>query len=166
MVIDLVDGKNHVIGRIARAEVFEQKANFRVVHVIVRNREGAILVQKIAGGLRHEGAWGSSVAGYLKAGETYKRAALRKLKEEVGLNVARITSHGTTSMRDEDCQKFIGVYSVQHEGPFKLVPGHVAGIELLSIDKIVVGYQTRSRIFTPTFIHVMEYLYPNDFKGH
>jgi isopentenyl-diphosphate Delta-isomerase len=166
MVIDRVDGANHVIGRIARGAVFKQKANFRVVHVIVKNRDGAILIQKIAGGLRHEGAWGSSVAGYLKAGETYKHAALRKLKDEVGLSVTKIASHGTTSMLDEDCQKFIGVYSVQHEGPFKLVPGHVAGIELLSLHEIVKEYRTHNRVFTSTFAHVMGFLYPHDFDGH
>jgi isopentenyldiphosphate isomerase len=167
MILDRVDSKNHVIGRVARGAVFHEKANFRVVHVIIQDQRGQILVQKIANGLRHEGAWGSSVAGYVKAGETYRHAALRKLKEEIGLmfisSAARLKSHGTTSMIDEGCQKFIAVYSTRHDGVIKLIPRHASGIEFLALDEIVEQHEARRRALTPTFMHVMRYLYPHAF---
>lgn len=164
MIIDRVDRKNHVIGRVTRRSAFAEKVNFRVVHVIVQNQFEQILIQKIASGLRHEGAWGSSVAGYVKAGETYRQAAVRKLKEEIGLNIVKVRSHGTTPMRDEGCRKFIGVYSVHYDGPLKLVPEHAAGIEFLSMTDVIAQQTTGNRDFTPTFIHVMRYLHPNVFE--
>ena len=165
MLVDQVDGENHVIGQVERKSVFALRANFRVVHVIVRNEKGSVLLQKIQQGLRHPGQWGSSAAGYLQAGETYKHAASRKLSSELGLRRVPLVSHGTTRMLDQKCRKFIGVYSVEHDGPVKLVPSQVAGIEFLSLEEIRDEAAAGRRTFTPTFLHVMNYLERNAFAG-
>ena len=52
---------------------------------------------------------------------------------------------------------------MRHDRPIKLVPSHASGIEFLSIDDIVEQHAARRRVFTPTFLHVMEYLYPDAF---
>lgn len=165
MLIDRVDDHDHVIGRIQRSAVFNEKANFRVVHILVRNHAGDILLEKIAPGLRHADAWGSSVAGYVKAGETYRRAALRKLEEELGIRAATLKPHGRSSMLDEGCKKFIAVYSVRHDGLFRFASSRATGLEFLSIPEIVASYRARRRTFTPTFIHVLRHLVPDEFRA-
>src|SRR5580692_4842 len=80
MDVDVVDGSDRVIGTGQRRHVLQQNAGFRVTHVFVFNRAGDLLLQQIAPGLRHPGQWGSSVAGYLRAGEDYRQAAERKLQ--------------------------------------------------------------------------------------
>jgi isopentenyl-diphosphate Delta-isomerase len=163
MTVNRVNSKDHVIGRLPRNRLFAEKANFRVVHVIVRNGNGQVLLQKIAPGLRHEGSWGSSAAGYLKAGETYPQAAARKIKEELGL-ASQLRFYGRTSMLDNGCRKFIGVFSTRHDGTLKLMPSHVAGIEFVSVDEIVDAALSGARSLTPTFRHVMRYLEPRAFR--
>lgn len=163
MMLDRVDSRDHVVGRVQRGRIFDEKANFRVVHIIVRNRHDQILLQKIAPGLRHEGEWGSSAAGYVKAGETYRQAAARKLKAELGL-IADLKSHNRTSMLDEGCRKFIGVFTARYDGVLRLVPEHVAGIEFLSLDEISEAVTGGARSFTATFLNVMRYLEPHVFR--
>src|SRR4051812_14416667 len=84
MLIDRVDRSDAVIGPIERRRVFELRANFRVVHVFVLDGRGRLLLQQIPhGGKRHPGHWGSSVAGYVFAGEGYDEAARRRLGQEL-----------------------------------------------------------------------------------
>lgn len=158
MLIDRVDDHDRVIGRIERRSVFERRANFRVVHVLVRNQAGDVLVQQIAPGLRHAGAWGSSAAGYLKAGESYDQAASRKLSEELGIASAALTSHGQTCMIDNGCKKFIGVYSVRWFGEVAISAGTASTTMFLSLADIRDALRTGCRTFTATFAHVLSYL--------
>src|ERR1700747_2339042 len=85
-LIDRVDPADRPVGKVRRGEVFEKRAGFRVVHVFVFDWEGQLLLQQLG---RHRDRnplkWGSSVAGYLNAGEDYLEAAQRRLREELRL---------------------------------------------------------------------------------
>src|SRR5438445_5929908 len=119
MVIDAVDQSDAPIGVIRRNEVFRQRANFRVAHDLVFNLRGELLVQQLASTrTRHPGYWGSSVAAYIFAGESYRGAAERRLAEELGIRDVPLNYFGTTSMEDEGSHKFIAVFSATHDGPF------------------------------------------------
>src|SRR5438067_12996334 len=86
MVIDAVDQSDSFIGPVRRNEVFRRRVNFRVVHILLFDRRGQLLVQQLASTrTRHSGYWGSSVAGYIFAGESYEAAAQRRLGEEIGI---------------------------------------------------------------------------------
>src|SRR5918911_1858910 len=85
-IIDAVDARDEVIGTVKRSEVFTKKIGFRVVHAFVFNPHGALLLQRIAAHRdRHPLQWGSSVAGYVLAGESYDEAIRRKTRLELGL---------------------------------------------------------------------------------
>src|SRR3954454_2699766 len=104
MLIDRVDRSDAVIGPIERRRVFELKANFRVVHVFVLDRQGRLLLQQIPpGGKRHPGYWGCSVAGYLFTGESYEEAARRRLGQELGVADAEPGFFGKVTMNDSGC---------------------------------------------------------------
>lgn len=158
MLLDHVDDQDRAIGQVRRVDVFQAQANFRVVHVLLFDRAGRLLLQQIAPGhARHPGDWGSSVAGYVKAGESYEAAAERKLREELGLTDVPLRLLGKTSMVDEGSKKFISVFAATHEGGLRPNPEDFAAWEFVPLERLRAG---RSRRLTPTFEHVLEYALP------
>lgn len=156
LLVDAVDASDVVIDTLRRGDVLGARANFRVVHVLVFNRARELLLQHIAGGLRHAGSWGSSAAGFVLAGESYDAAAGRKLTDE--LRVPPTVQHvGRTSMLEGASIKFIGVYEASHEGPFHFDPASASAVEFLSIPAIRAHHVAGSRCFTPTFLTVLDF---------
>jgi isopentenyl-diphosphate Delta-isomerase len=158
MAIDAVDQNDVPIGVISRNNVFKMHANFRVVHDLVFNSQGDLLIQQLASTrARHPSYWGSSVAAYLFAGESYQDAAERRLREELGLRGAPLTYVGKTSMTDDGAHKFIGVFSATYDGPFSFDRNHIARLEFLPTSMIHELDESGSRTFTPTFLRVLSF---------
>ncbi|HEX3596370.1 MAG TPA: NUDIX domain-containing protein, partial [Polyangiaceae bacterium] len=130
-------------------------ANFRVAHIFLFNTKRELLLQRIAPGLRHEGQWGSSAAGYLSSGEQYDHAAARKLKAELGVDVP-LALLGKTSMIDGRSLKFIQVYEARHDGPFSPSTTDVSEVEFFSLGTIASDRLSGARNFTPTFQHLID----------
>ena len=154
MKIDVVDGHDSPIGEVIRRDVFRLHVNFRVVHVLVFNRKGELLIQQLGSTRqRHPRYWGSSVAGYVFAGETYQAAARRRISQELGIRNAILVSLGKFSMNDEGCQKFVGVFSTIQDGPFRIDNNHIDAVEFVSLSGI---HHARLR-FTETFLKVLDF---------
>jgi len=154
-IISRVDDQDTVIGTVLREEVFHLGANFRVVHIFVFNRIGELLIQKIAPSItRSAGMWGSSVAAYVLASETYEQAARRALHQELGIDLP-LTYLGKTAMRDETCKKFIGLFTSISDGPFQPDRTKIEGLDF--IDSSGIDDKASQGIFTPTFLHVFGY---------
>lgn len=157
VLVDRVDLSDRPVGRMPKEEVFAERANFRVVHILLFDRKGQVLLQKIASTKkRHPGYWGSSAAGYVHSGESYEDAAKRVLQRELGVS-APLQFMGKTVMSDEGCRKFIGVFTTRYEGPVKP--------EIDSVDEVRYAPMTEIRPmknnghrFTPTFLYVWNYL--------
>jgi isopentenyldiphosphate isomerase len=158
MVIDSVDRADEPIGVIRRDEVFIKRASFRVAHDLIFNSRGELLVQQLARGrTRHPGYWGSSVAAYLFAGESYEAAAERRLGEELGVYGMPLRYIGKTSMVDEGSEKFIGVFAATSDGPFRFDKSVIEKIEFLPIGVIRQLQASGARAFTPTFLRVLDF---------
>lgn len=158
MVIDRVDQDDEPIGVIRRDEVFSKRASFRVAHDLIFNSRGELLVQQLAiTRTRHPGYWGSSVASYLFAGESYQAAAERRLAEELGVFGIPLRYIGKTSMVDESSEKFIGVFAATSEGPFQFDKRHIERIEFLPRNVIHELQASGDRVFTPTFLRVLSF---------
>ena len=154
--MDAVDATDTLIGTVRRGDVLGSGVNFRVVHVLVFNHAREVLLQRIAAGLRHAGDWGSSAAGFVLAGEGYQQAAGRKLADELGVT-ATIANVGKTSMLEGSSIKFIGVYQAAHDGPFLADSASASELEFLSIPAITAHRVAGSRVFTPTFLTVLDF---------
>jgi isopentenyldiphosphate isomerase len=158
MVLDAVDQQDSPIGVVQRNEVFTLRANFRVIHDLIFNRRGELLIQKLPRSqTRHPGYWGSSVAGYIFAGESYEAAAERRLGEELGVYGVLLKSVGKTAMEDDGCCKFIGVFSAVQDGPFNFDRDHIETLEFLPRRVIHELHSSGSRNFTPTFLRVLTF---------
>jgi len=156
MRIDAVDDNDTPIAVINRRDVFKQRANFRVAHDLIFNSQGELLIQRLASSrVRHPGYWGSSVAAYLFAGESYEGAAERRLTQELGIQEVPLEHVGKLSMEDEGCHKFVSVFSAVHDGPFRFDPDHIEALEFLPRPVIHELHALGSRAFTPTFLQVL-----------
>lgn len=156
-LIDRVDGENRPIGLVSRAEAFSQGANFRTVHVLVTNADDDVLVQRLASSReRHAGAWGSSVAGYLYAGESYTAGASRRLLEELDVRT-ELTFWGVLEVADEGVTKFVGVFSGVADRPRIAEPDHIAEIKFESIAAIERDLGDGLSTYTDTFRQVFAY---------
>src|SRR6476469_3563494 len=59
-----------------------------MVHILIGNEHGEILIcRRPPNKPSYSGRWTSSAGGHVELGETYKEAATRELKEELGLSL-------------------------------------------------------------------------------
>ena len=161
-VLAAVDSTDRVVGSVRRADVFRRKANFRVAHLFLFNRQGELLLQRLARHRsRHPACWGSSVAAYVTAGETYARAISRRAREELGISVRGIELLGKTSMADEGCTKFISVFTGRCNDALAVDTSHICEVRFLPVADIIRVREMESWTLTPTFVHLLD-LYLRD----
>jgi isopentenyl-diphosphate Delta-isomerase len=156
-LIDRVDDDDRPVDLVPRADALRTGANFRTAHVFLRDWDGGVLVQRLAPYReRHPGRWGSSVAAYLYAGETYEQAAERRLREELGVQT-RLMWLGKIRMRDGESTKFVGLFVGRDDLQPRIVePDHIAEIRYWSLAELDVETRAAPERFTPTFLQ----LYP------
>lgn len=150
-LIDAVNERDEEVGVVQRGDALRQGRNFRTAHVFVLDRNGCLLLQRLAPQRdRHPGKWGSSVAAYLFAGESYRQGAARRMHEELGLDVP-ITRLGKIEMRDTQSLKFVSVFLACADSAERREPDHISEIEFWPIEAIEARLQERPGEFTPTF---------------
>ena len=156
-LLDAVDRKDSVVGSVRRAEVFRAGANFRVAHLFLLNKESEILLQRLAPTRkRHPLCWGSSVAAYVNAGESYREAIERRARQESGVSLHRVAILGKTFMEDDKCGKFVSLFSGSCSGQIDVDRDHIAEVRFLSKASILTARRIEPWSFTPTFVHLLD----------
>lgn len=152
-LIDLVDPADKTIGTVRRRDVFLQRAGFRVVHVFVFNDSGELLLQQLGRERdRNPLKWGSSVAGYLNAGEDYLDGARRRLREELDL-ATPLAKFGSVVMPDQGARKFITLYlTVAPPAVTVAEPDHIEGVRFEPVSAIQRQIDQWPDNFTETFL--------------
>jgi 16S rRNA (adenine1518-N6/adenine1519-N6)-dimethyltransferase len=148
----VVDENDCVIRAASRVEVHGDNLRHRAVHIFIFNAQGELFLQKRSGWKdRHPLRWDSSAAGHLDADEEYDAAAVRELKEELGLaaKLKRITKLPASDQTD---QEFIWLYCASHEGPFRLAPSEIDCGAFFPPTLISEWIRARPEEFAPGFI--------------
>lgn len=149
-LLDEVDDEDRALGRVPRRVLKAGTGNFRVVHVFVFNSRGELLLQQIRRGTSAFGGWwGSSVAGHVRAGESYVDAAQRELEEELGISGTSVTPLGVFPFDEDGRRKFIGAFRVLWDGPLRPDPREVANIRFAPLSAL-----RDLKEVTPTFRYV------------
>jgi len=149
--IDLVDSANRPAGVIARGAARSRGVNFRTVHVLLFDDDDRVLLQRLAAPRdRHPGRLGSSVAGYLHAGEGFAEASQRRTIEELGID-PDLESLGVLAMLDGRSTKFVGVFRGSGRGARVQDPSHVAELIWMGPDEVDRQVAADPDQFTPTF---------------
>jgi isopentenyldiphosphate isomerase len=150
-LVDWVDAADKPIAQVPRKEVFLRRAGFRVVHIFVFNEEGSLLLQQLGKDReRSPLKWGSSVAGYLNAGEQYLDGAVRRLWEELAVE-APLSKFGSVVMLDQGARKFITLYLASASGVVVNEPGHIESLRFESVANVEAWLSRSPDDFTETF---------------
>lgn len=169
MTVDIVDEHDNVTGTASRATILERGLNFRVVHVLLHTSDGRVHLQRIgAQNTRSAGMLGSTVAGYMFAGESYREAAIRRTFQELGIVGLQLFEAGRLTMRDERSLKFITLFTGQFDDPILSYDrNHIAEMLLIPADDLKHRLQSQVGEFSATSIRVLNYWLRNDGdEGH
>jgi isopentenyldiphosphate isomerase len=153
-LIDTVNERDEKLGTIPRREALPEGLNFRTAHVFVLDGEGRLLLQRLSPRRdRHPGRWGSSVAAYLFAGESYREGASRRLTEELGI-AAPLEMLGKIEMRDTDSLKFVSLFLARSDMAEIGEADHISELAYRPIEEVRAGLEENSGDFTPTFVEL------------
>lgn len=145
-LLDRVDEKDLVIGRVTKAEA---NSNAEIIHrevrVVLYDSEGKILIQKRSPKKKvYPGIWAESCQGHVPCGMDYEEAAHKELREELGFDTP-LQYLGKTLIRYPNERHFaawfIGKYQGEQISP---EPEEVADFrfvsrkELLSLEKEMI----------------------------
>lgn len=87
-LVEYVDGQDHVLGVVTRADAVRHSLPHRIAATICHDRAGRILVLRRSERLtRFPGHYDVLVGGAVGVGESYEDAATRELTEELGLRL-------------------------------------------------------------------------------
>jgi isopentenyldiphosphate isomerase len=150
-LFEVVDEQGQVLRLAPRSECHGNPALMhRVAHVLVFDREGRLFLQKRS---RHKdiqpGKWDTSVGGHLCPGEKEKTAAIREMKEELGIANAPLTLLYHYIMRSNVETELVATFMTVWDGPMALNPDEIAAGRFWTEPEIEAALG--KNIFTPNF---------------
>ncbi|HEY0945330.1 MAG TPA: NUDIX domain-containing protein [Opitutaceae bacterium] len=155
-LFDIVNERDEVVGQATRAEVHARRLWHRAVHVLVFDGRGRVFLQKRSMAKdTAPGCWDSSCSGHLDSGEAYDAAAMRELREEIGLAVESVPERW---FRLAACQEtgweFVWMYRLQNDGPFVLHPAEIEHGAWFAPAEVTAAIAARPREFSGAFRHL------------
>jgi isopentenyl-diphosphate Delta-isomerase len=150
-LFDVVDDRDEVVGQAPRHEVHARGLKHRAVHILVINREGKVFLhQRSMFKDLFPGAWDSSCAGHVGAGEDYDATARRELEEELGcrpeqppVRLFKLPAQPATGW------EFVWVYAVRADGPFTLQADEIDHGDWFTPEEIDRWLAVRAHEFAP-----------------
>lgn len=155
-LIDVVNDADEPTGTVRRSEVFARHLNFRVAHIFLLDGQERLLLQRISphhGRSAHK--WGSSVAAYVSAGESYADAARRRMGEELGVDAA-LQKLGSIRMVDEGSIKFIELFVGYTDAASVLDEESIEELRYWEVEDVSKTLRDNPELFTTTFPYVFE----------
>lgn len=137
-ILDVVDSDDVVIGSAERSEVYARGLSHRIVHVMVRDSRGRMLLQlRSAQSSYLPLHWSTSVGGHVDSGESYEEAAQREMMEEIGV-AAELAYVGKAIFHPGDGvgPKHLTVYEAVVDEGFDLGEAEVAEVRFLDTDEL------------------------------
>jgi isopentenyl-diphosphate delta-isomerase type 1 len=134
----VVDEKDNVIGEATRIECHSgSKIIHRAAAIIIVNSKGEMLAEKRSL-LKdiHTGKWTMCVGGHLQPGEAYDEAAIREVREEIGVKCKpKFLFKMLVETRFE--REMLSVFSCSHDGPFNANREEVDEIKFVSRKEVL-----------------------------
>ena len=152
--LDVVDAENRVVGRAPRDVVHRDGHRHRSVHMLLLDGRGRVFVQRRSETKdTNPGLWDSSAAGHVDSGESAPDAAVRELREELGVRVApgALVRTGGLDPRPETGLEFVEIYRVVSDGPLTLEADEIAEGRWLEPDELAAWMARAPADFTDVF---------------
>ena len=151
---DVVDEADRVVDRLPRDVVHARGLRHRAVHVVVFNARGEVFLQlRSRRKDNHPGVWDSSCSGHVDSGEDYATAAVREMREEIGIAVepGALREVDVLTPCEVTGQEFIRIHVLRHEGPFVLEPMEIDDGRWWTVAEVDAAVASRPGEFSPAF---------------
>lgn len=136
--LEIINEEGEIIGLAPRSEVHgNPNLMHRVVHVLVFNKKGDILLQKRS--MNKDvapGKWDTSVGGHVNPGEDLLSSAIREMDEELGIKgkeLKYLYSYVHTNPYETE---HVTTFGVIHEGEVSFNMEEIDEVRFWSIDEI------------------------------
>lgn len=149
-LFDVVDENDNIIGQETRGEVHRLGLKHRAVHIFIYNTDGDVLLQKRSP-LKDvsPGKWTTACSGHVDAGETYDTAAVRELREELGIAIESIAALKYLSKYppcEETGMEFVAAYAWVYSGAIEANPQEISATAWYSpkvLDREIIAHPER-----------------------
>jgi isopentenyl-diphosphate delta-isomerase type 1 len=161
--IQFVDVNDEPIGAGSKEEARENGIRHRISKVFLVNTNGDVLLQKRADHLALEpGLWAVSAAGHIDEGETYEDAAIRELKEELGVTNLSLTEIGYYYQEEDGEQvrkRFNRIYVGKYDGEVTPNPEEVSEVKWISKTELNDLTEKRPEEFTQGCLRTLKFVW-------
>jgi len=137
-LLEVVDHEGKIVSILPRTHIHGNPSLIhRVVHVLIFNTEGKLLLQKRS--LNKDvapGKWDTSVGGHLNLGEDPLSAAKREMEEELGISLGEqrfLYSYIHTNSYETE---LVYTYACLYEGKIFLNPDEIDEVKFWSLGEI------------------------------
>jgi isopentenyldiphosphate isomerase len=137
-LLDVVTEKGEILQTLPRSEIHGNPTLLhRVVHVLVFNEGGEILLQKRS--MTKDvapGRWDTSVGGHVNAGESLADALVREIAEELGIKECRPEFLYTYIHSNQYESELVSTFSIIYNGNIVFQKDEIDDVRPWSLDEI------------------------------
>lgn len=161
-LLDVVNDNDEVTGQEMRSVVHQQGLQHRGVHVFLFNEQGEMLIQKRSADRSNSPSLlDCSVSEHVKAGESYLEAAMRGLKEEMGVEGVEVSLRGKIQMEygfnDNEISE---IYEGSLKGrSVQFDPGEIAEVKFMHLEKIRADIVDNKGQYCYWFVELMNWYF-------
>ncbi|MCA9076230.1 MAG: NUDIX domain-containing protein [Planctomycetaceae bacterium] len=156
-IFDVCDADDNVIGQATRADVHANGLLHRAVHMWVFRSDGRMLLHfRSSTKDEYPHCYTSSASGHVDAGESYDTAAVRELREELGLE-ASLEYLIKLPAGPDTANEHTVLYRCETDATPTPDPGEIERIEWRTIDEIATMIDANPEQFTPPFRSLFEW---------
>ncbi len=154
--VQFVDENDNPIGAGPREEAWEKGIALRHAYIVLRDKDGNFLLQQRSQlKKKNPGRYTYAATGHVDEGESYDEAAVRELKEEVGIDANLTLIDKSSYMSDEvNAQVFIAIYSgeIDHDVQLILDPEEVSGTRWFTKAELDEAVSKTPESFSPNMV--------------
>ena len=141
-MVEEIDLAGNVLQLVTRRKMRAEQLCHRSVFIAVMSEKGDLLVHKRAETKDiWPGWWDVAVGGVVAPGETWADAAVRELREELGIESVGLELLGIGAYRDPDVQLVAATFLCRTEGPFAFADGEITEAHWVSQAEIPLWLQ-------------------------
>jgi len=136
-ILSVVNMDDEVVGEAEHEEVYEKLLPHRIVHVLIFNEKNEMALQQRSKNKSFcPSHWSTAVGGHVRSGESYEEAAMREMREEIGVQPDLQFLYKDFYTDKRNLKKFLAIFKTFYSGPFRINPVEVERVEFFSIEKI------------------------------
>lgn len=156
-IISLADKNGNPIAVCERHAPRPEGCFTQIAAVFILNSKGNLILQKRSAFKSKDALkWSFSAGGHVNADETYEQAAIRELKEEMGIETTIVSYIGQTRalVKNNIPKSFVKAFLVHHNGPFTFDPQEVHEVKEFTLDELTHLITEKPELFKQTFIDI------------